>query len=417
MRIFSILAAVAVTLFLAMFILARPQLMALLGAPAETAAAVETDQPAETEAAAATPSDESKLVKVQVRRLSGQQVDSAVILRGETEAARQVDVRSETSAVVMSEPLRKGAQVEQGDALCVLDPGTREAALEEARARLTEAESRVPEAEARLSEAEARLEEAKINQNAAARLSEDGFASQTRLASADAAVAAANAGVSTATSGLRAARSGIEAATAAVAGAEKEIERLTISAPFSGLLESDTAELGSLLQPGALCATVIRLDPIKLVGFVPETEVNRVSLGAMAGARLAAGGEEVTGQVTFLSRSADPQTRTFRVEIEVPNDDLRIRDGQTAEIAIASAGVKAHLLPQSALTLNDDGTLGVRLVDEDAVVSFAPVEIMRDTMDGTWVTGLPDVANVIVVGQEYVTAGVTVAPTYDEVTQ
>ena len=145
--------------------------------------------------------------------------------------------------------------------------------------------------------------------------------------------------------------------------------------------------------------------------------MNRVSLGAMAGARLAAGGEEVTGQVTFLSRSADPQTRTFRVEIEVPNDDLRIRDGQTAEIAIASAGVKAHLLPQSALTLNDDGTLGVRLVDEDAVVSFAPVEIMRDTMDGTWVTGLPDVANVIVVGQEYVTAGVTVAPTYDEVTQ
>lgn len=417
MRIFSILAAAAVTLFLAMFILARPQLMALLGAPAETAAAVETDQPAETETAAATPSDESKLVKVQVRRLSGQQVDSAVILRGETEAARQVDVRSETSAVVMSEPLRKGAQVEQGDALCVLDPGTREAALEEARARLTEAESRVPEAEARLSEAEARLEEAKINQNAAARLSEDGFASQTRLASADAAVAAANAGVSTATSGLRAARSGIEAATAAVAAAEKEIERLTISAPFSGLLESDTAELGSLLQPGALCATVIRLDPIKLVGFVPETEVNRVSLGAMAGARLAAGGEEVTGQVTFLSRSADPQTRTFRVEIEVPNDDLRIRDGQTAEIAIASAGVKAHLLPQSALTLNDDGTLGVRLVDEDAVVSFAPVEIMRDTMDGTWVTGLPDVANVIVVGQEYVTAGVTVAPTYDEVTQ
>lgn len=417
MRIFSILAAAAVTLFLAMFILARPQLMALLGAPAETAAAVETDQPAETETAAATPSDESKLVKVQVRRLSGQQVDSAVILRGETEAARQVDVRSETSAVVMSEPLRKGAQVEQGDALCVLDPGTREAALEEARARLTEAESRVPEAEARLSEAEARLEEAKINQNAAARLSEDGFASQTRLASADAAVAAANAGVSTATSGLRAARSGIEAATAAVAAAEKEIERLTISAPFSGLLESDTAELGSLLQPGALCATVIRLDPIKLVGFVPETEVNRVSLGAMAGARLAAGGEEVTGQVTFLSRSADPQTRTFRVEIEVPNDDLRIRDGQTAEIAIASAGVKAHLLPQSALTLNDDGTLGVRLVDKDAVVSFAPVEIMRDTMDGTWVTGLPDVANVIVVGQEYVTAGVTVAPTYDEVTQ
>ncbi|MEW9921421.1 efflux RND transporter periplasmic adaptor subunit [Marimonas sp. MJW-29] len=415
MRIFSIIAALAVTLVLAMSILARPQLMALLGGGEEAAQTEETAAPQEV--AQATAAENNELVRVQVRKVRAEQVDSAVILRGETEAARQVDVRSETSAIVASDPLRKGAQVAEGDALCVLDPGTRRAALAEAQARLTEAESRVPEAEARLSEAEARLDEAEINQNAAARLSEDGFASQTRLAAADAAVAAAKAGVSSATSGLRAARSGIESATAAVAAAEKEIERLTIAAPFSGLLESDTAELGSLLQPGALCATIIQLDPIKLVGFVPETEVNRVSLGAMAGARLAAGGEEVRGEVTFLSRSADPQTRTFRVEIEVPNDDLSIRDGQTVEIAIASAGVKAHLIPQSALTLNDEGTLGVRLVDEAAVVSFAPVEIMRDTNRGIWVTGLPEVANVIVVGQEYVTAGVTVAPTFVEVTQ
>lgn len=415
MRIFSILAALAVTLLLAMSILARPQLVALLGGD-ETRTEQET-----TEQVSETPSvveqDPDTLVKVQVRKLTGQQVDSAVILRGETEAARQVDVKSETSAVIVSDPLRKGAQIEEGDALCVLDPGTRQAALDEARARLSEAESRVPEGEARLAEAKARLDEAEINQNAAARLSEDGFASQTRLAATDAAVAAAKAGVSSATSGLRAARSGIEAATAAVAAAETEIARLTISAPFSGLLESDTAELGSLLQPGALCATIIQLNPIKLVGFVPETEVNRVMLGAQAGARLAAGGEQVIGNVTFLSRSADPQTRTFRVEIEVANDDLRIRDGQTAEIAISSAGVKAHLVPQSALTLNDDGTLGVRLVDENAVVSFAPVEIMRDTSRGIWVTGLPEVADVIVVGQEYVTAGVRVAPTWVEVTQ
>ena len=415
MRIFSILAAIAVTALLAMSILARPQLMALLGG-------VEPETPTEevtqvSAQPASSPQDVADLVKVQVQKVTGQQVDSAVILRGETEAARQVDVKSETSAIVISEPLRKGAQVAKGEAMCVLDPGTRGAALEEARARLSEAQSRVPEAEARVSEAEARLDEAKINQNAAARLIQDGFASQTRVASADAATAAAMAGVTSATSGLSAARSGIEAATAAVASAEKEIERLTIAAPFSGLLESDTAELGSLLQPGALCATIIQLDPIKLVGFVPETEVNRVSLGALAGAQLAAGGEQLTGQVTFLSRSADPETRTFRVEIEVPNADLKIRDGQTAEIAIASAGVKAHLIPQSAMTLNDDGTLGVRLVDKDAVVSFAPIDVMRDTSDGIWVTGLPEVADVIVVGQEYVTAGVKVAPAWVEVTQ
>ena len=416
MRLFSILVAMIVAAVLALSILARPQLMALFGQPeaAETAEIEASETAVET---AAAPEEDSNLVKVQVRKVVGQQVDSAVILRGETEAARQVDVRSETSAIVISDPLRKGARVSEGDAMCVLDPGTRGAALEEARARLAEAESRVPEAEARLSEAQARLEEARINQNAASRLSEDGFASQTRLASADAAEAAAKAGVSSATAGLRAARSGIQAATAAVASAEKEIERLTISAPFSGLLESDTAELGSLLQPGSLCATIIQLDPIKLVAFVPETEVQKVTEGATAGARLAAGGEEVIGRVTFLSRSADPQTRTFRVEIEVPNADLAIRDGQTAEIAISSAGVKAHLIPQSAMTLNDDGTLGVRLVDDEAIVAFAPVGIMRDTRNGIWVTGLPETANIIVVGQEYVTAGVKVAPSWEEVTQ
>jgi multidrug efflux system membrane fusion protein len=398
MRIFSILAAVAVATILAMSILARPQLVALLG----IGAAPEEAQIGAGVVANGTPhqAPPSKLVKVMVRKMIAEQVDSAVILRGETAAARQVDVRAETSAVVASEPLRKGASISEGEALCVLDPGTRAAALDETRAKLSEADSRVPEAEARVEQARAQLEEAEINQNAAERLGQDGFASQTRVAATQAAVATAKASVSSATSGLRAARSGIEAATAAVAVAEKEIERLTIKAPFSGLLESDTAELGSLLQPGALCATIIQLDPIKLVGFVPETEVNRVTLGAQAGARLAAGGKQVVGEVIFLSRSADPETRTFRVEIEVPNADLSIRDGQTAEIGIASAGVKAHLIPQSAMTLNDEGALGVRLVDDAAIVSFAPIAIMRDTMDGVWVTGLPPEANVIVTGQE-----------------
>ena len=100
------------------------------------------------------------------------------------------------------------------------------------------------------------------------------------------------------------------------------------------------------------------------------------------------------------------------MEIDVPNPDLSIRDGQTAEIAIAAAGVEAHLLPQSALTLNDDGTLGVRMINAENTVEFAAVDLLRDTPQGIWVTGLPAQANVIVMGQEYVTAGVTVTPTF-----
>ena len=192
--------------------------------------------------------------------------------------------------------------------------------------------------------------------------------------------------------------------------------RLDILAPFDGLLESDAAELGSLMQPGSLCATVIQLDTIKIVGFVPETEVNRVKIGATAGAELATG-KQVSGKVTFISRSADPTTRTFEVEITIPNPGLAIRDGQTADIVIAAEGTKAHLLPQSALTLNNDGQLGVRVVGVDSIVAFFPVTLLRDTSDGVWVAGLPEQADVIVVGQDFVVAGVPVTATYKEASQ
>ncbi|MFN3846475.1 MAG: efflux RND transporter periplasmic adaptor subunit, partial [Paracoccaceae bacterium] len=225
-----------------------------------------------------------------------------------------------------------------------------------------------------------------------------GFATETRRIGAEATLEAARAGVQSARSALDAIRA--------------DIARLTVSAPFEGLLETDTAELGSLLQPGSACATVIQLDPIKLVGFVPEAEVDRVNVGAMAGARLISG-REVQGRVTFLSRSADAATRTFRVEVTVPNADLAIRDGQTAEMLIAADGVMAHLLPASSLTLANDGTLGVRLAVA-GVARFAPVTVLRDTLEGMFVTGLPDEATVIIVGQEFVTDGTQIAVTLQE---
>lgn len=366
---------------------------------------------AETPDAEATP-----LVSVVAIHSAARTVDSAVMLRGRTEAARQVTVMAETSGKVVSEPLRKGAYIEAGQTLCQLDSGTRQSRLAEAKARLTEAEARLPEALANAAGAAAKLIEAKVNENAARRLNQQGYASETRAASAEAALQGALAGIESAKAAVVSAKAAIEAANASIASIEKDIENLTITAPFAGLLETDTAELGVLLQPGSPCATIIQLDPIKLVGFAPETEVDKVTVGAMAGARLATG-REVAGRVTFLSRSADPLTRTFRVEVQVPNAGLAIRDGQTVEIIVASDGTKAHLLPQSSLTLNNDGALGIRYVGPDNITGFAPVSILRDTPEGVWVAGLPDKVDVITLGHEYVIAGVKLDVTYREAGQ
>lgn len=443
MKITPLLTALLVTAALYMFVFERETLIAFAqgNAGEETAPSSAGDAEGET------------AVRVVAMRSEAQNVDSAVVLRGRTEATRSVEVRAETSGLVISDPLRRGAFVEAGDLLCELDPGTRQTALDEAQARLTEALARLPEAqsrvpaaeaslleararvgegEARLMEAQARLQEAEINRNAARSLSEDGFASETRVANADAAFESARAGVTSAQASLQgiesqiisaeagvegakaaveSARAQIQSAEAAVASAEREIDRLTIHAPFDGLLESDTAELGSLLQPGGLCAEVIQLDPIKVVGFVPEAQLDRISIGARAGARLASG-RDVVGEVIFLSRSGDETTRTFRLEIEVANSDLSIRDGQTADILVEADGQMAHLLPQSALTLDDDGRLGVRTVGDGNRAAFVPVSIIRDTIDGVWVAGLEEVVDIIIVGQEFVTDGVRVEPTF-----
>jgi multidrug efflux system membrane fusion protein len=255
MRPLPVLTALLVVAALYMALIERDALLRFVGLAANATTEPE-DEPEATRAA---------LVRVVALRSRAVEIDSRVVLRGETQAMRMVEVRAETSGRVVSPPLRSGAFVTAGDVLCQLDPGTREAELEQARAALAEAE---------------------INNSAAQELRERGFAPDTRAAATEAA---------------------IHAARAAVERAETELERLTIEAPFDGVLEADTAELGALLQPGSLCATVIQLDPIKVVGFVPETLVHRVRLGA----RPARGwsGREVAGEVTFLSRSADPSRR------------------------------------------------------------------------------------------------------------
>jgi len=386
MRLISILTAAVVGTALYFLVIERDALLSFAaGGERDAEATEETAQPVAE--VAETDASKAKTVSVVAMRSKAKVIDGAVILRGRTEAARQVDVRAETSGLVISEPLRKGARVEQGDLMCRLDIGTRDATLKEAESRLVEAK--------------AGLADAEINERAASRLSQDGFASETRLTAATAAVQSALASV--------------ESAEAGIAAAKKELERLEIRAPFSGVLESDTAEIGAFLQPGNLCATVLQLDPIKLVGFVPEAEVDRVNVGAAAGARLTSG-RELTGEVTFISRSADPMTRTFRVEVTAPSG-AEVRDGQTVEMLIASDGATAHLIPQSSLTLDNDGALGVRLVGEGNITEFAPIDLVRDSVNGVWVTGLAEEVALIVVGQEYVTAGVPVTPTFKEADQ
>ena len=359
MKIIHILTAMLVSAFIYGIVMERDAMLAFAGADTE---AESTEDVAVDNTPIAVP--------VVTMHSIEREVQSGIVLRGTTQAARHIEMRAETSGRVVSQPLPSGTAISEGQVLCELDAGVLEAQLAEAKAQLANAAA---------------------NNNVASRLAESGFGAENSAISASAA---------------------LESARARVLSVERQLSQLRIAAPFDGVLENDSAEIGSLLQPGGLCATILALDSIKMVGYVPEIDVINLSVGQLAGARLLSG-REVIGKVTFIARSADPLTRTFRLEVTVDNDDLSILDGQSAEIGIAFAGEKAHLLPQHVLTLNNEGTLGVR-IDDNSEARFVAVDIIRDAPEGFWLTGLPPEVDVIVTGQEYVTDGRAIAVTKQE---
>jgi multidrug efflux system membrane fusion protein len=181
------------------------------------------------------------------------------------------------------------------------------------------------------------------------------------------------------------------------------------------VVQDPLASVGSMLGAGAPCATIVQLDPMLFVGNVPEVRIGLAKLGLPASIKTVTG-DTVDGKVSYIASTADPATRSFVIEIEIPNADGKVRDGVTAEATVNVGTAPAHLLPQSVLTLDDEGIVGVRAV-EDSKVAFYPITILQDTREGVWVTGLPPKVDVITVGQESVQAGQTVAASHgaDEV--
>ncbi len=206
----------------------------------------------------------------------------------------------------------------------------------------------------------------------------------------------------------------LEEARAYLAAAELDVARTTITAPFAGIVEDVPVEIGSYVQTGgpdgsSTVATLVDLEPLIVIASVTERDHPAVDVGTTADIRLVTG-EHLTGRVRFVASTANPQTRTFDVEIETPNAGGQVREGVTAEVVLHAGEVIAHRVSPAILTLNDDGMLGVKAVDDDDRVVFHRVTIVDDTPDGIWLSGLPEAVTLIVVGQEFVREGQRVAP-------
>jgi len=310
--------------------------------------------------------------RVRVSTVTSEEHVRKIAILGRIEADKAVFVRAELPGRISEVVTKRGARVEAGDVLVKIDPENLPALLAEARAR---------------------LEQRKIAYQSAQKLSKGGYSSQLNVAQA---------------------KADMEAARAQVSGMQRDLNNTTITAPFAGIVDELPVEAGDYNdKAGAIVARLIDLTTMNAVGEVVEHDIGFIDLGGMAEVGLP-DGRTLSGQVSFIAQSSNAMTRTFRVEVTLAVPDHSVPEGVTAELHLPLERVVAHKITSALLTLNDEGAVGVKTVNDDGEVVFHPVEMVSDAADGIWLTGLPHEARIITVGQEFVTEGQTVTPVQGE---
>ena len=314
---------------------------------------------------------EDKLFRVEVERFVAQQRREVLTLKGRTESYKTLEVLVRTRGIVEGSPRKEGELVVAGDVLCKLD---------------------ISDRKARLAQSKAELASAKRDFEAAQKLAKRKFASEAKLATE---------------------RARLDAALAVVEQRELDVGWTTVRAPIGGTIAERPAEQGKYLKIGDTCAVLKVLDPIRAIAQVSERQVSAVRVGAPAVIKLV-NGQRLEGTVRFIAPQADIDTRTFRMEVEAPNPDRRVRSGITAKVELELPPIPAHLLPSSLISLNDNGVIGVHSVQPDNTVKFVPIKLLSLSRGGTWVGGLPNEITLITIGQHYVLDGQVVEPVFRE---
>ena len=311
--------------------------------------------------------NEAAPMQVSVRESRVEPVQRQTSISAHSEPNRTASVAAETDGRIVSISAQRGAPIQAGEEIAALD---------------------LQDREARVAEAEALVRQRELEYEAAQRLRGREFMSEGQIAEALAQ---------------------LESARALLASIRLEIEQTRFTAPFDGILEERNVELGDFVGIGETVATVVDTDPLIVSGDVSEQQIQKLSMGSPGEAQLM-GGEWLQGTVRYIAPVADPSTRTFKVELALDNSAGVFRAGMSARIRLPGDTVLAHHLSPALLALNDQGNLGVKAVGPDNRVQFYPVQVVVSNSEGIWVTGLPEQARVIAVGQGFVVEGEVVQP-------
>ena len=292
-------------------------------------------------------------------------VTEFVASEGQVSPDRMTPVRAKVGGTVEEIAVAKGDFVEEGDLI--------------ARIAL---DDRV----AQRSQAEAELARRQGEYDRVSGLAERGYATAAQVEAAQAELATA------------------QAALAAIQQTTGDTES---RAPITGILDNFDLDLGEFVAAAAEVGMVIDNDPLSVDIEIPQQSVGRIRAGQQAAITFITG-ETREGTVRYVAANAAAATRTFPVEITVPNPEGDVPAGISAQVRIPVGEIPAHFISAALLALGPDGTLGIKSVGDDETVAFHPITLVRAETDGIWVSGPPETLRIISVGQGFVSPGETV---------
>ncbi|MFK7867346.1 MAG: efflux RND transporter periplasmic adaptor subunit [Alphaproteobacteria bacterium] len=284
---------------------------------------------------------------------------------GQSSPDRLIDIKAETEGTIRQFSPEIGDFIAVNETMLQINLATRQIELNQAKAALRQAE---------------------IEFGAAQKLAQKGFQSDIQKAKAETALAVAKTNL---------------------ALIELDIARTSVTAPFDGRIYQKHVEIGDYVKVADNVVTLVDLDPLVVEIQISENDIGRVALDAQAVLEFQ-DKRRYQGRLKHISPVSDAQTRTFMGEIELDNPDHHLKAGLTVKAILDLPQISAHKISPAWLGLSDEGQIGLKAVDENEIVQFYPVEIASNTSTAVWVTGLPDQAEIIVVGQEFVSEGTKV---------
>ena len=302
--------------------------------------------------------------KVIVKKLQKENFIKTLKFSGFSEASRIVIIKSQVEGKVSSKTFEKGKFYKAGSQLVLVDP-----------------EDKI----AKLKEMEALLNQRKKEYEVAEKLFEKGFRSEVKLSES---------------------RTNFENALALFEKSQVELNNTKILTPFDSTIEDSYVELGDYVKKGDNIAKIVDLDPIFIKINVTENEIGNLRLNQKTLIKIS--DKSYKGHINYISKTSDPLTRNFKVEIQINNANKKIISGLSSEVIVNLSEEDAYLIPSSLISLDNQGKIGVKVVKEKKV-SFLTVDIISDTGNGYWINSnsnknLEDYM-LITQGHEYVTEG------------